>query len=420
MQKHMQTSKHKKNVERVEQMGIMKINHTARSPMFSPPAAAAVAPAAHIIPLKMPKSQIQEDNSYVASDCSTFYSMNAPPAAQPVHTSVVSAASSACMCGKVYKHMSSLCKHRKKCEAYIQRQEECGDTVNEVYTDSDDDEDENIEDNKSPYVVKVEDSSVCDVPSVKQCDASGESNSIISVDSMREQLNSSTITSILATIITEQTKRNDELKSILVQQSKQLSELSEKTTSNNVTNITTNNTVNNKFNLNLFLNTECKDAMNISEFIDSLPVNVSDLENMGSFGFVEGMTRILLNGLRQLDIDKRPIHCSDIKRESIYIKDNDTWEKDTEQNDKMKRVIRHVRHKNVKKIPEWQRNNPNFGNPRSNTHMRYMSIIGNTMGGSTEEEDEQLQNKIIRKLIPDVTIPKNHRFKLTYSTAGDA
>lgn len=414
----MQTSKHKKNVERVEQMGIMKINHTARSPMFSP--SSTVAPAAHIIPLKMPKSQIQEDNSYVASDCSTFYNMNASPEPQSAHNSVVSAtssASTACMCGKVYKHMSSLCKHRKKCDAYIQRQEECDDTVNEVYTDSDD-EDENIEEAKSPYVVKVEDSAVCDVLSVKQHEPNGESNPIISGDNMREQLNSSTITSILATIITEQTKRNDELKSILAQQSKQLSELSEKTSSSNVTNITTNNTVNNKFNLNLFLNTECKDAMNISEFIDSLPVNVSDLENMGSFGFVEGMTRILLNGLRQLDIDKRPIHCSDTKRESIYIKDNDIWEKDTDQNDKMKRVIRHVRHKNVKKIPEWQRNNPNFGNPRSNTHLRYMSIIGNTMGGSTEEEDEQLQNKIIRKLIPDVTIPKNHRFKLTYSTSG--
>jgi len=399
-------------------MGIMKINHTARSPMFSP--SSTVAPAAHIIPLKMPKSQIQEDNSYVASDCSTFYNMNASPEPQSAHNSVVSAtssASTACMCGKVYKHMSSLCKHRKKCDAYIQRQEECDDTVNEVYTDSDD-EDENIEEAKSPYVVKVEDSAVCDVLSVKQHEPNGESNPIISGDNMREQLNSSTITSILATIITEQTKRNDELKSILAQQSKQLSELSEKTSSSNVTNITTNNTVNNKFNLNLFLNTECKDAMNISEFIDSLPVNVSDLENMGSFGFVEGMTRILLNGLRQLDIDKRPIHCSDTKRESIYIKDNDIWEKDTDQNDKMKRVIRHVRHKNVKKIPEWQRNNPNFGNPRSNTHLRYMSIIGNTMGGSTEEEDEQLQNKIIRKLIPDVTIPKNHRFKLTYSTSG--
>ena len=136
---------------------------------------------------------------------------------------------------------------------------------------------------------------------------------------------------------------------------------------------------------------------------------------MGHFGFVEGITRILLNGLRNLDIEKRPIHCSDVKRESIYIKDNDTWEKDNVQNDKMKKVIRYVRHKNVKQIPEWHRTNPSYSNYSSKTHATYMNIIGNTMGGSSEHEDDQLQNKIIKKVIPEVTIPKSHRLKLTYT-----
>jgi ABC-type sulfate transport system substrate-binding protein len=85
----------------------------------------------------------------------------------------------------------------------------------------------------------------------------------------------------------------------------------------------------------------------------------------------------------------------------------------------MKKVIRYVRHKNVKKIPDWQRVNPTFSNPRTSTHMRYMNIIGNTMGGATDEEDEQLQNKIIRKVVPEVTIPKTDRFKIVYSTRND-
>ena len=388
MQKHMLTLKHKKNVERVEQLGIMKINHTSRSSMFSE------------------NSVDKPDNSLVMK---TSLQNNAAAShseikktAPIVFTS--SSSTNSCVCGKVYKHLSSLCKHRKKCQEYINSQKETQDITLEV---SEQDEPEN----DSNYNVVVSSPNTDNDQTSLLLDVSNELLRLKNSESKT----TSDMTNMLAEIIKEQTKQNVELKNILEQQTIEINKLNEKTGTNNVTNITTNNTVNNKFNLNVFLNTECKNAMNIMDFIDSLPVNVSDLENMGHFGFVEGITRILLNGLRNLDIEKRPIHCSDVKRESIYIKDNDTWEKDNVQNDKMKKVIRYVRHKNVKQIPEWQRTNPSYSNYSSKTHATYMNIIGNTMGGSSEHEDDQLQNKIIKKVIPEVTIPKSHRLKLTYT-----
>ena len=388
MQKHMLTLKHKKNVERVEQLGIMKINHTSRSSMFSE------------------NSVDKPDNSVVMK---TSLQNNTPASHSEIKKTAPiiftsSSSTNSCVCGKVYKHLSSLCKHRKKCQEYINSQKETQDITLEV---SEQDEPEN----DTNYNVVVSSSNTDNDQSSLLLDVSNELLRLKNGESKT----TSDMTNMLAEIIKEQTKQNVELKNILEQQTIEINKLNEKTGTNNVTNITTNNTVNNKFNLNVFLNTECKNAMNIMDFIDSLPVNVSDLENMGHFGFVEGITRILLNGLRNLDIEKRPIHCSDVKRESIYIKDNDTWEKDNVQNDKMKKVIRYVRHKNVKQIPEWQRTNPSYSNYSSKTHATYMNIIGNTMGGSSEHEDEQLQNKIIKKVIPEVTIPKSHRLKLSYT-----
>ncbi len=397
MQKHMLTLKHKKNVERVEQLGIMKINHTSRSSMFSE--VSDVKPVNSVVM----KTGLQHNTGSVTETKKNTHFMFTK-----------SSSINSCVCGKVYKHLSSLCKHRKKCNDYI-------------LSPNDNQEDVILEISEQDASDGISVSDVAVNPTDTDTDigiSKGNNQGSLLVDISNELLKnknsedgrtSAMMTNTLAEIIKEQTKQNVELKTMLEQQSKDILKLNEKTSTNNVTNITTNNTVNNKFNLNVFLKTECKNAMNLTDFIDSLPINVSDLENMGHFGFVEGITRILLNGLRNLDIEKRPIHCSDVKRESIYIKDNDTWEKDTVQNDKMKKVIRYVRHKNVKQIPEWQRKNPTYSNYSSKTHATYMNIIGNTMGGSSEHEDEQLQNKIIKKVIPDVTIPKSHRLKLNYT-----
>jgi hypothetical protein len=386
----MHTLKHKKNVERVEQLGIMKINHTSRSSMFA-------------------NIYDKPDNSVVMKTSLHNNTTNVSETKQTAPIVFTNNSSiNSCVCGKVYKHLSSLCKHRKKCEDYINSQKDIEDVTLEI-------SEEDGSKHSNRYAVTVNSPDIDDNQKSLLMDVSNEILKIKNNDNGT----TTDMTNMLAEIIKEQTKQNVELKHMLEQQSREITKLNEKTTTGNVTNITTNNTVNNKFNLNVFLNTECKNAMNIMDFIDSLPVNVSDLENMGHFGFVEGITRILLNGLRNLDIEKRPIHCSDLKRESIYIKDNDTWEKDNVQNDKMKKVIRYVRHKNVKQIPEWQRNNPLYSNYSSKTHATYMNIIGNTMGGSSEHEDDQLQNKIIKKVIPEVTIPKSHRLKLSYTKTHD-
>jgi hypothetical protein len=356
MQKHMLTQKHKKNVEKVEKMGIMKIQHTPRV-------------------------------STTSKDTKTIKEFQPVEEVMTVADNITN--DHKCLCGKTYKHLSSLCKHRKKCEKFLAMEEEgIRESSDESETQADPEDD-------------------------SQSKSEENDNITLQMVTPNKENQSGGMTELLTTLITEQSKRNEELKDILVEQSKQMKELAEKSS---VTNITTNNTVNNnKFNLNLFLNTECKDAMNIMDFIDSLPVETRDLENMGNFGFVDGITRILLNGLRNLAITERPIHCTDTKRDSIYIKDNDSWEKD-EKNNKMKKVIKYVRHKNVKKISDWQKDNPNFSNMKSSTHNKYMNIISNTMGGATDEEDEELQNKIIKKVAPEVQVPKTNRFKLMYNT----
>ena len=281
-----------------------------------------------------------------------------------------------CVCGKTYKHLSSLCKHKKKYNCQPQ----------------------DFKVNTEPELQKVNETFDLShtLPKTSYTDASFDN---------------------IINIISDQAKRNDELKELLLEQSKQLVKISENSTNNIVTNnvTTNNNTVNAKINFNLFLNNECKDAMNIMDFIDSLPVNTKDLENFGNFGFVEGMTRVLLNGLKQLDIYKRPIHCTDVKRDSIYIKDKNVWEKDNDNHEKMKKVIKYVKHKNIKQLPQWQKEHPSYDNVESRAHGQYVKIIDNALGGKDDKEDEQLENKVIKKVGGEVTIPKRMRFKMIYN-----
>jgi len=288
MQKHMQTSKHKKNVERVEKMGIMKINHTARSSMFAQSTPTPTPTPINVSSMVSFKPSIPHQ-TYEGVSCpsdshiNVAYGMShdthvqSSPNKPILSISTIAASSSICVCGKIYKHKSSLCKHRKKCDTYIQSQEEYSEQEGEGEGEGEE-EGEEDEDNSDEECDDVLYTVVADGTSTKPMSSTStksKSSASISTSMDITQINSLQMNTILATIV-EQAKRNDELKNMLTEQSKQLMELSEKTLTNNVTNITTNNTVNNKFNLNLFLNTECKDAMNITDFIDSLPVNVAD------------------------------------------------------------------------------------------------------------------------------------------------
>jgi hypothetical protein len=169
---------------------------------------------------------------------------------------------------------------------------------------------------------------------------------------------------------------------------------------------TNNINSNNKFNLNVFLNEQCKDALNISDFVSSLVVSVKDLEETAKLGYSEGISKIFLDGLQQLDTHSRPIHCSDSKREILYIKDEDKWEKDNEDNTKIIKAIKTIAHKNMKMIPEWIKEHPDYNDSSSKTNDKYFKVVMNSMSGSTEEEQKKNINKIISNVAKEVVIIK--------------
>lgn len=202
---------------------------------------------------------------------------------------------------------------------------------------------------------------------------------------------------------------NQELKQLLVEQSAKMMELAANS-SNNIcmnsnNNNVTNTTNNNQFNLQMYLNVECKDALNISEFIDMLQPKFEDLEATGRLGYVEGVSRIMINGLQSMYVNKRPIHCSDQKRETIYIKDNGVWEKDVG-NKKLTNAIKQVALKNIQQIIPWQQANPGCCKSSSKKNDQYLNIVSNSMNGLTEEEANRNYEKIVSKVAKEVVIDK--------------
>jgi len=197
--------------------------------------------------------------------------------------------------------------------------------------------------------------------------------------------------------------QNNEFKQLIIEQNNKIMALASKT---NTTNTTINNTTNNNFNLQMFLNDQCKDALNIMDFVNSLQLKIKDLENMGKLGYIDGISNIFINGLKDLDITRRPIHCSDSKRETIYIKDKDTWEKENEERNKLKLAIKTITSKNIKQIPLWQKENPDCFNSHSKTNDTYLRIVSNAMNGATIEETQKNYDKIISKVAKEVIIQK--------------
>ena len=172
----------------------------------------------------------------------------------------------------------------------------------------------------------------------------------------------------------------------------------------NTTNHTNNS--NNTFNLNVYLNETCKNAMNITDFISQLHIGIKDLEETGRLGFSEGISKIFINGLKQIDITDRPIHCSDTKRDTLYIKDDNEWIKDDEQKTTLTKAIKHVAHKNIKQISEWQKLYPEFNDPESKQNDKYLKIICESMSGSSQQEANKNYNKIIKNIVKETFIDK--------------
>ncbi len=193
-------------------------------------------------------------------------------------------------------------------------------------------------------------------------------------------------------------KENSEFKQLMIEQNKHMLELAKNTAGHH-------NTTNN-FNLNLFLNETCKNAMNIMDFVSQLQVGIKDLEDTGRLGFAEGISKIFINGLKQIDISDRPVHCSDFKRETLYIKNNNQWNKESDNKDILTNAIKHVAHKNMKQIPVWTKTHSDFNNSSSKENDKYLKIVSESMSGSSQEETDKNYNKIIKNIVKETIIDK--------------
>ena len=168
-----------------------------------------------------------------------------------------------------------------------------------------------------------------------------------------------------------------------------------------------NNNCNNKtFNLQVYLNETCKNAINLTDFVDSIKVQIKDLERVGEKGYAEGISDIFISNLQQLNTHSRPIHCSDSKREILYIKDAEQWTKDDECKTVLTKAIKQVANKNIKQISEWQKLHPEYSDPESKQNDKYMKIVLNSMSGSTKEESTKNYEKIVKNVIKETIIEK--------------
>ena len=201
-------------------------------------------------------------------------------------------------------------------------------------------------------------------------------------------------------------KENKEFKELILEQSNKMMELAAKPTSiinNNNSNNNSNNN-NKQFNLQVFLNEKCKNAMNMSEFISSLEIQDEDFENIGKLGYIQGISNIFIKGLKDLDETVRPLHCNDIKRETLYIKDNDVWDKDDNKH-KIRNAIALIAHKNFKYIPVWKEANPSASDVTTKKNDLYMKISNQVTTCITPDDDSGI-NKIIRNVANKVIIDK--------------
>jgi hypothetical protein len=197
-----------------------------------------------------------------------------------------------------------------------------------------------------------------------------------------------------------------ELIMMLVKQNSELMGVIKNGTHNNSHN-TNNNSHNKTFNLNFFLNETCKDAMNITDFVSSVKLSLEDLEHTGRQGYIDGISNIILKNLNNLEHYKRPIHCSDSKREVLYIKDNDKWEKEGESKPILTKAIKIIANENIKQIKDWKNKYPDCTNSDSNKNNLYLKIVSNSMNGSTQEESNKNITKIINNVAKDTIIQKD-------------
>jgi hypothetical protein len=204
-------------------------------------------------------------------------------------------------------------------------------------------------------------------------------------------------------------KQNKELQNVLIEQSKEHSkQIMELAKNQSVTNNNNNTNCNNtQFNLQFFLNETCKDAMNITDFVNSLQLTTQDFENTGKVGFIEGITQIIINRLNSVDTTKRPMHCTDAKRETLYIKDDNVWNKDSEDKAKFKKVVNQVANKNLQQLNKWKDEHPDCINLDTPDNIDFRKYYRVALGGVSNEEDDKFFEKIKRNVLKEIVVDKS-------------
>jgi hypothetical protein len=212
-------------------------------------------------------------------------------------------------------------------------------------------------------------------------------------------------------LIFELVKQNTEFKELLieqnkqmVEQSKQMMELAKNSGSNN------NNTTNshNKFNLNVFLNETCKDAITLNDFINSIEVTQEDFLHTGNTGFVNGISEVLAKRIKNMDLHTRPFHCTDLKRETIYIKQDDKWEKEDSEKTHLRRAVRITANRNMNEFKRWCKNNhPSIETHGTEEYEDYFKYYKAALGGCGKEEDIRFEDKIIKNVLKEAVIDKS-------------
>ena len=218
--------------------------------------------------------------------------------------------------------------------------------------------------------------------------------------------------SVDASLVIELLKQNQEFKELMVEQSKQNIELQEQLLvavkdgkiGNTINNNTTNN---NKFNLNFFLNETCKDAITMSDFINSIEVTMEDFIQTGNIGFVDGISKVMVERIKVMDLHTRPLHCTDLKRETLYIKNDDKWEKEDSDKTLLRKAVKNIANKNYNQLHKWYNNSkPQVEIIGSEDCENYFKYHKAALGGYDKEEDKKFEEKIIKNVLKEVLLDK--------------
>ena len=218
-------------------------------------------------------------------------------------------------------------------------------------------------------------------------------------------------------LVIELLKQNQQFKELMIDQNRQLhqnqehsndlqKQLLEVAKDSKTINNTINNTTNNRFNLNVFLNETCKDAINLNDLIQSIELNTDDFIRTGEIGYVKGISNIMVERIRGMEPHVRPIHCTDLKREIVYVKDSNKWSKEDDNKTHLRKAVRIIADKNKQQLYPWQEENPNYeilDTPECEKFFEYAKV---SLGGYGKEEDNKFENKIISNLIKESVIDK--------------